>query len=292
MTKSIVSTEICSSAKRVGEEKAIELIAIAGFDAWDFSMMSNVVNFDWDTRESSFLNHPLNGSGCLRFARKLKKISDDNGIFCNQSHAPFPIFDSKIKDYIKKSLELTAVVGGKICVIHPDTNKSLAENAEIFSELLPFAKLMGIKIATENMWDWDFDNNIAKKTICSTHNDFSSLLKMVNDDYLVACVDIGHAEMRGLDTSAVQMIESLKSKVCALHIHDNDKFKDLHGLPFTNKINFNEVIIALNKVGYSGAFTLECDAWLIAQPDLEIGLKTMESRVREMANYFDNIKAR
>ena len=32
------STEINSAAKFVGEEKAIELIAKAGFEAWDFSM--------------------------------------------------------------------------------------------------------------------------------------------------------------------------------------------------------------------------------------------------------------
>ena len=32
------STEIGSSARLVGEEKAIEYIAKAGFDAWDFSM--------------------------------------------------------------------------------------------------------------------------------------------------------------------------------------------------------------------------------------------------------------
>lgn len=33
-----ISTEICSSGRIIGEEKAVELIAKAGFDAWDFSM--------------------------------------------------------------------------------------------------------------------------------------------------------------------------------------------------------------------------------------------------------------
>ena len=32
------STEIASVARITGEERAIELIAKAGFDAWDFSM--------------------------------------------------------------------------------------------------------------------------------------------------------------------------------------------------------------------------------------------------------------
>ena len=33
-----ISTEIGSIATLVGEEKAVELVAKIGFDAWDFSM--------------------------------------------------------------------------------------------------------------------------------------------------------------------------------------------------------------------------------------------------------------
>lgn len=33
-----ISTEIASAAALVGEEKAVEYTAKAGFDAWDFSM--------------------------------------------------------------------------------------------------------------------------------------------------------------------------------------------------------------------------------------------------------------
>ena len=33
-----ISTEIDSIALHVGEEKAVELVAKTGFDAWDFSM--------------------------------------------------------------------------------------------------------------------------------------------------------------------------------------------------------------------------------------------------------------
>ena len=44
-----------------------------------------------------------------------------------------------------------AEAGGKICIIHPDNDKSAAENAEMYLELLPFAKDCGVKIATEKM---------------------------------------------------------------------------------------------------------------------------------------------
>ena len=41
-----ISTEIGSAAAIIGEEKAIELYAKAGFDAWDFSMFA-MCRYDW-----------------------------------------------------------------------------------------------------------------------------------------------------------------------------------------------------------------------------------------------------
>ena len=76
-----ISTEIISTARIVGEEKAIELIAKAGFDAWDFSMFS-MVRYDWGTGEASKTDHPLSGDNYIEFARKLKKISHGHQIVC------------------------------------------------------------------------------------------------------------------------------------------------------------------------------------------------------------------
>ena len=41
-----ISTEIGSASKIVGEKKAVELVAKAGFDAWDFSMF-NMCRYDF-----------------------------------------------------------------------------------------------------------------------------------------------------------------------------------------------------------------------------------------------------
>ena len=78
------STEIDSAARLVGEERAVEYIAKAGFDAWDFSMFS-MCCYDWHTKTFSQSDHPLAGSNYLKFARQLKRIGTDNGIICNQS---------------------------------------------------------------------------------------------------------------------------------------------------------------------------------------------------------------
>ena len=84
------STEIGSISKIVGLEKSVELCGKAGFDAWDFSMF-DMCRIDKTTRLPLYNPNELNGVHYLKFARKLKKIGLDNGIVCNQSHAPFPV---------------------------------------------------------------------------------------------------------------------------------------------------------------------------------------------------------
>lgn len=77
-----------------------------------------------------------------------------------------------------------------------------------YNQLLPFAKDYGVKIATENMWNWNVQKDEAKFASCSNPESFNAHLDAINDPYFVACLDLGHAEMRGLDTSAVEMIEN------------------------------------------------------------------------------------
>ena len=118
-----ISTEIASIANHVGEEKAVELCAKAGFDGWDFSMFKMGIH-NWKTDACEPSDHPLCGSNYLQFARQLRKIGEDNGIRCNQSHAPFPVRCKDIRDRLPRAIECTAEAGGEICVIHPDNNKS------------------------------------------------------------------------------------------------------------------------------------------------------------------------
>ncbi len=256
-----ISTEIDSLSKLVGEEKAVEYVAKAGFTAWDFSLYS-ICKYNRQTNTASKTDHPLSSGDYLDFARKLKEIGLNNGIVCNQSHAPHPTSCSDIRSYLKRSIECTAEAGGKICVIHPDNNKTAAQNAEMFLELLPFAKEHNVKIATENMWNWNNEKGHATFAACSTPESFCDHLNAINDEFFVACLDIGHSEMYGLNTSAVEMIKALGPKIKALHIHDNDKHNDLHQIPFSMSIDFDSVISALKEVGYSGYFTLESYRYL------------------------------
>ena len=273
-----ISTEIASAARIVGMEKAVELYGKAGFDAWDFSMF-DMCRLNWQTKEVVREENELNGANYLEFARKLKKIGLDNGMVCNQSHAPYPSHAEQVVAYLERALECSAVVGAKICVIHPKCFATPEENAEFYGKLLPLAKSYGVRIATENMWNWDKEEDHAIPCACSTAESFVAHVDAVNDPYLVACLDIGHAEMKGLGTNAVEMIHALgKDRLQALHIHDNEKWHDSHRLPFTMDIDFDPIVKALKEIGYEGDFTLEVDHHMA-----EYGAERIDEGARVMA---------
>ncbi len=257
----LISTEIGSAAALVGERKAVELTAKAGFDAWDFSMFA-MCSYDWTTKSVLSSDHPLSGPDYLAFARELKQIGLDQGIHCNQSHAPFPTRHPQIRSYLKRAIECTAEAGGSICVIHPDNDSSPEENTEFYLSLLPFAKDMGVKIATENMWNWDSRTGRSSPAACSTSQNFLDHLELVNDPFFVACLDIGHADMLGSGSGAANMIRDLGHHLQALHIHDNDRIHDSHQIPFSMDIDFLAVAEALRDTGYKGYLTLEADQYL------------------------------
>ena len=280
-----ISTEINSASRIVGEKKAIELYGKAGFDCWDFSMF-NMCRWNWSTRAPYDEDHPLKGDNYLAFARELRKIGEAYGMECNQSHAPFPTDMPPVRAYIKRAIECTAEAGGKICVIHPANNLSAEQNAEFYFELLPFAKEHGVKIATENMWNWTRENGLdqAASAACSHHDDFVAHLDAVNDEFFTACLDIGHAEMKGLETSAPEMIRAIGKRLGALHLHDNDRWHDLHQIPFAGSIDWVAVTKALKEVDYKGEMTLEADTYLGAfnAENIEAGVKNLADAARKL----------
>ena len=229
------------------------------------------------------------GDRYLAFARRLRQIGLDNGITCNQSHAPFPTGAVQVHSYLKRAIECTAEAGGRYCVIHPMNNGTPEENAELYHMLLPFAKEHGVKIATENMWNWNEDKTQTCFAACSTTESFNAHLDAVDDPYLVACLDIGHAEMRGSGSGAVNMIHGLGKRLQCLHMHDNDLLHDSHQLPYTMQIDFNAVLKALKDIGYGGEMTLEVDQYLKNHNSSTVfkGVQKMADTARKMAAYFD-----
>ena len=274
------STEISSLCARVSHEKALEMLGQAGFDAFDLSLFE-MGKYDWANRRMLPSSSPFLGPDALKYARHIRQVGLDNGLTCNQSHAPFPVCCPDIRKLLPRALECAAEAGAEICVVHPDNDKSAEENAEMFRELLPLARQLGVKIATENMWNWNAQHVVFAHVGGQHHAQSGQSVQpahRVNDPFLVACVDVGHAEMRGLGTSAEQMIRTLGRHVQALHIHDTDRHHDNHQLPLTMQIDYDPILRALHDVGYQGYFTLEADSYLPGLPDDQLmqGVRSMQ----------------
>ena len=252
-----ISTEI-SSFRPYGENRdVLRLLKEGGFDAYDFSM------FRGDRERLIDEPHYLRG------AEKLREYGESIGISCNQTHAPFPTvrpgdeaFNAVMFDEIVRAIEVSGALGAAVCVVHPCNDYSAEQNAELYTRFEPFARRAGVKIGVENMWNWEKGAPNACAAACSEHGDFLRHLSLLPDDVFVACLDIGHAEMAGLNTSAVQMIETLGGRLQAMHLHDNDKVYDEHLLPYTRSVDFAPVIEALKKAGYQGDITLEASSFL------------------------------
>lgn len=101
---------------------------------------------------------------------------------------------------------------------------------------------------------------------------------------------IRHAEMKGVNTSAVEMIKALGSRQQTLHIHDNDKHHDSHQIPGSMKIDFAGVVQALKEIGYSGYFTLEADCYLKKYDAENVykGMKELADSARRLADMFES----
>lgn len=273
----ILSTQTDCLGSTVNDFEAVKMIAAAGFDAVDFSMFGM-------TDE----NNILNTSEYKTYIKELKTTGEGSGVFFNQSHAPFPScrygndsYNSRLFKTIVRSLEISGMLGIRVSVVHPtQTPKGIDQkeyNTEFYNRLIPYAKEYGVIIAIENMFTDSWLLRRKLPNVCSLGPEFAEYIDALDSEYITACLDIGHCGLVG--GNPAQMVRELgTARLTALHVHDNDYVNDLHTMPFTQKIDWDEVTEALREINYSGDFTYECDYFLHKLPaELRAdGLKLME----------------
>lgn len=256
MNKRYISVD-CGCFRKYGTIKEIiKLLKDSGFTAYDASMFTGGI-----------LDEMLYADNWEEQFKDLRSYADEIGIACNQSHAPFASAKANDEEYnewvfprLVRAIEVSSILGAKVCVVHPCNDWNARQNAELYKRLEPFARKAGVKIGLENMWNcigWRTPEFKILPAACSHHDDFKAHLDLLPSDVFVACLDMGHAELNGLDTSCTQMIETLGDRLEAIHLHDVDLVHDNHQIPFTQRIIWAKVIEALRKNGYQGDITLE-----------------------------------
>lgn len=262
----ILSSTTALLDRRFGYMGAIEILAKAGFDAIDISLC-----------RMGDEDNPFNGENYKEFAEHLVDVAKKNGVYFNQAHAYFHssyIEEEKTEfayEKIKKGIEIAALMGVKVIVVHPkqhlcypegNTPEILKEmNYEFYNSLLTDCEKYGISIATENMWRNGRISGVIMDSVCSRGPEFCEYIDMMNSPLMTGCLDLGHCGLVG--QLPQNMIRTLgHDRLSALHVHDNDGRRDNHVepmAPFLSTIDWEEVCKALAEIDYKGDFTFEAE---------------------------------
>ncbi len=262
-----LSTTLDNIYSKIGYENSIKLLKEVGFDAFDMPFFGMA----YDKK------HPMNGDNYLEFAKEIRSYADKYGLPCNQAHAPFgssngdPEFDKYRFDQLVRSMEGASVMGADVIVIHPKQHLKYSlhaeelkqMNIEFYKSLVPYCEKFGIKVAVENMWQYEEGVGVVDST-CSQAREFCEYVDAINSPWVIACLDVGHVVITGEDMDKI--ITSLGSRLQALHVHDNDRVNDTHTLPYTLKIDFDGFATSLGKIGYEHDFTFEAASFLARFP--------------------------
>ena len=257
----LLSSSISQFARKMPTDEAIKLMADAGFDAIDFSLHIS----------EEYYGECTDGDAGKEKFKAWKAIADDKGIVFNQAHAPegssFRDMDRTIRRFhdIRRAIRNASYLGIPIVVVHPVQHLQYCEdgvpeqlfewNMQFYNALKPYCEEYGVKVAVENMWQMPGGIKIDHST-CSRPEEFVRYVDTLNSEWFVACLDIGHAPIVGVDPC--ELIRALgKDRLKALHVHDVDGKADLHTLPYFSKINWDSVCAALKEIGYEGDFTYE-----------------------------------
>lgn len=279
-----ISTENNRLAKTFGQEKALQMLAAAGFDCVDMSFFTL-------EPDDIFLQ-----PGAEELCRSLRAKAESLGLRYNQCHAPFRMDMSRwlegdrepILYRLNTAIRLAGILGVKTVVVHPlhcmnylnnDPAWIKQQNMEYYSCLIPAAQEAGVTIAIENMWQRNLYSKHIVSSVCSSPYELRDYVDSCNAmaPVFTACLDIGHCLLTGHDP--VNSIRVLGDRLGALHVHDVDGKNDSHNCPMTMKVDFPAVVEALWEVGYKGEFTLEADLFFDRFPveQYEFALRHMAS---------------
>ena len=251
----LLTNTISPLCSRFGLFRSIELNCEAGFRSLDINLC----------RTDSPLLEKNNAAALCR----VQTLLSSYGAIAHQAHAPFPIGKDayripaeNVEELLYRSLEVSSALGVSQVVFHPlriygsTKQERIEKNCEVLRPYGEYAKKCGVKIAVENLFCQHPEN--PKKLIanaCATGEELAATVDALGEPF-VACLDLGHAGLAG--QSAAEMIRALgKSRLHALHVHDNDYFTDQHLMPYQGEIDFDSILCALAEIDYDDSFTFE-----------------------------------
>ena len=250
-----------------------DIISKGGFDSVDF-MLNDLVS---DNSEMYLAN-------TAEYCQTVKNEATKRGLTIEQTHAPFKFknwdnaehFENVIFPRTVRSLEMSALMGAKISVVHPlhyktykgNEEETFRLNMDFFRRLIPYCKEYGVKVGIENMWQRDARRKCIIMDVCNSSQEMIKYIDTLDSEYMVCCLDLGHVGLTVRDDEAQDFIRALgHDRLKALHVHDNDYQSDAHLTPYLGKMDWAEITQALGDINYDGDMTYEVSPTLINTAD-------------------------
>lgn len=127
-----------------------------------------------------------------------------------------------------------------------------------FKKCSKFAEDHGICLVLEHL-------TLLEGNVVVTLDDLLLMIKEVDSKSFAALLDTGHVNVTG--ESLTDYVLQLEDKLKHIHIDDNDGKSDDHLPPGMGNINFTPLFIALKKIHYQGAISVEPGFGFSTDPD-------------------------
>lgn len=242
----------------------------AGFRFLDFNFL------DWQNVKDS----PLLGKGWEAWIASAGETAMRMGARFNQAHAPVPVIRFS-QDYeglvaaCRRSIRACSMLGIRQMVYHSIVNPAALgckgswheANAAFFLTLMEDAVKYGVGICVENVWPVC---KYMEHPLWQTE-DLIAFVDSFDDDIVGICWDTGHGNLTGNGhnykrnanpelaayDNQYENITRIGKRLHALHIDDNNGLDDDHIMPGIGQISWDDVIRALDDIGYQHSFTFE-----------------------------------
>lgn len=190
----------------------------------------------------------------------VRDLADRYGITLWTMHLPFSPFyfldpsDREKADvtpeYFRWCIRKGVQIGIRRFVVHP--------SAEPIDEADRPARMQCAKKTLAVLADFalQYDAVIAVENLPRTclGRDSKDILELLSaHEALRVCYDTNHL----LSEDAVSFIEAVGDKIITTHVSDYDFLNERHWLPGEGKVNWQEILLSLQKVGYTGPWLYE-----------------------------------
>ena len=220
--------------------------------------------------------------------RQIKQWLAEYGLQLNDLHASLGVEKNygSVREYERQAgvllvanrLAMTAELGSDVAILHMPGIRDQLDNVpdvweqiwRSFDELVPVIRSTGVRIAVEN----------------GPIRHIANILDRYPPDQFGMCYDCGHGNCGHTNTEGgMDEFEPLKSRLLAVHLHDNDSTGDQHLLPFEGTVDWDRLARIIAESSYAKPVSLESGT---TQPDLDTELAWLDeafvaaTRVHEM----------